>query len=77
MNEYTGIERVAKEIVTRVLEEAKKYYKDKLISFVIFSSIARKRATLDSDIDILIVSTGLPSGRLKRVFEFEQNIEKK
>ncbi len=51
------------------------YYGERLISLAIFGSVARNTFRPDSDIDILIIAEGLPKGRLKRVSEFEKNIE--
>jgi len=55
-----------------ILKEIKKYYKDRLISVVIFGSLARGCPSYDSDIDLLIVAEKLPRGRMKRVREFEK-----
>ncbi|MFN3739444.1 MAG: nucleotidyltransferase family protein [Thermodesulfovibrionales bacterium] len=51
------------------------YYSERLITLAIFGSVARDTFRPDSDIDILIIAEGLPKGRLKRVSEFEKNIE--
>lgn len=51
------------------------YYSERLITLAIFGSVARDTFRPDSDIDILIIAEGLPKGRLKRVAEFEKNIE--
>lgn len=71
------IKEIALEVAKNVLEESKRYYKQKLVSFVIFGSVARDRVTPESDLDILIIVEDLPQGRTKRVFDFQENIEKK
>lgn len=52
------------------------YYSERLITLAIFGSVARDTFRPDSDIDILIIAKDLPKGRLKRVSEFEKNIER-
>lgn len=53
------------------------FYGGRLVSFVLFGSVARDAFRSDSDIDILIIAHDLPRGRIKRVEEFEENIEEK
>ncbi len=53
------------------------YYDERLMSFVVFGSVARDTFRPDSDIDILIVAKELPIGRIKRLQEFEENVESK
>jgi len=43
--------------------------KDRLISFVLFGSVARDSFRPDSDIDILTIAETLPQGRIRRVQE--------
>lgn len=50
--------------------EVKKYYGNRLISFVIFGSVARGTYKYDSDIDMLIIAERLPKGRTRRIAEF-------
>ncbi|MGB9823334.1 nucleotidyltransferase domain-containing protein [Thermodesulfovibrio sp.] len=64
---YNFIEKLSKEIIN--------FYGDRLISMVIFGSVASDTFRPDSDIDILIVAENLPEGRVKRVEEFIKNIE--
>lgn len=66
------------ELVYRVAEKIKEHYRDRVFSIVLFGSVARRTQRPDSDIDILIVASDLPKGRLKRIEEFmeiEEEIE--
>jgi len=65
-----------KELQDKLLEEIKSFYKDRLVSFVVFGSVARETYRHNSDIDLLIIAEGLPKGRMKRVEEFEAVEEK-
>jgi predicted nucleotidyltransferase len=60
-----------KEIETRLLSEIRHFYRERLISVVVFGSVARETQGFDSDIDVLIIAKGLPRGRIKRIREFE------
>lgn len=64
------------ELEKELLRESKKFYGDRLISLVIFGSVARGTYRNDSDLDILLVIDGLPKGRIRRIAEFME-IEKK
>lgn len=64
------------ELEKELLRESKKFYGDRLISLVIFGSVARGTYRNDSDLDILLVIDGLPKGRMRRIAEFME-IEKK
>ncbi len=65
---YSFIERLQENII--------EHYKDRLVTIAIFGSVARDTFRPDSDIDILIIADGLPTGRLKRVEEFDEYIER-
>ncbi len=45
-------------------------YGDRLVSLVVFGSVARGDAREDSDVDLLLVIEGLPKSRLERHKEF-------
>lgn len=64
------------ELEKELLRESKKFYGDRLISLVIFGSVARGTYRNDSDLDVLLVIDGLPKGRIRRIAEFME-IEKK
>ncbi|MEM4616765.1 MAG: nucleotidyltransferase domain-containing protein [Archaeoglobaceae archaeon] len=59
-----------KSILEKLLEALKEKYNERLISVVLFGSVARGEARRDSDIDLLLVIEGLPKSRLKRQEEF-------
>ena len=65
-----------KELVNNIYKNVRKFYKDNLISFVVFGSVARGSTNPYSDIDILIVSENLPNGRTRRILDFIERIEK-
>lgn len=53
---------------------------DDLISVVLFGSVARGEATAYSDVDLLVVASGLPRGRrarLERIRTADQRIEER
>lgn len=60
-----------RELEDRLLSEIRSFYGRRIISVVVFGSIARETQNFDSDIDILIIAKGLPDGRIKRIREFE------
>jgi len=65
-----------KELEIRLLSEIKSFYGTRLISVVVFGSVAREAQTFDSDLDVLIIAKDLPKGRMKRIGEFESIEEK-
>lgn len=65
------------ELIDLIFKEVRCYYRENLISFVIFGSCGRGTPCPSSDVDILIVLKDAPCGRLKRVKEFYENIEKR
>jgi len=77
-NQFSMLKERFKELQNRLLGEAKAFYGEKLVSFVVFGSVARKTYRFDSDLDILIIAKELPRGRMKRIGQFadiEQRIE--
>jgi predicted nucleotidyltransferase len=59
------------ELVNQIVSAVRTVYGDRLISVVLYGSVARGTMRHDSDIDLLIIAQGFPNGRLKRVREFE------
>jgi len=66
-----------KSIVELVFKNLLNVFKDDLISFVIYGSVARGQAKPESDIDMLIVVKNLPKNRLERTALFIDLIERK
>lgn len=62
-------------LVEKIRQYAEDYYGARLFTVAIFGSVASDTFRPDSDIDILIVAKGLPQGRIKRISEFDANIE--
>ncbi len=56
-----------REVVRRLLEELLKVFGEKLVSVVVYGSVARGEARRDSDIDVLIVIEDLPRSRFERL----------
>ena len=59
------------ELLTKVVAAAQAVYGERLVSVVLYGSVARGTMRHDSDMDLLIVARDLPRGRLKRVEGFE------
>jgi len=55
----------------RLLQESRLFYDERLISLVLYGSVARRTMRPDSDIDLLIVADPLPVGRMARMREFD------
>lgn len=53
-----------------LLSKCRSYYKSRLVSLVVFGSVARQTMSHDSDVDLLIIADDLPKGRMKRIEEF-------
>jgi len=59
------------DLLAKIVSAAQALYGDRLVSIVLYGSVARGMMRHDSDVDLLIVARDLPRGRLKRVEEFE------
>jgi uncharacterized protein len=59
-------------LLAEVLDALQAYYGQRLVSLAVFGSVARGTQRSDSDVDILIVCDPLPSGRMRRIAEFEE-----
>lgn len=65
-------------LLADILAACRSYYGDRLVSLVVFGSVARRTQRPDSDIDLMLVVDDLPDGRIARVEEFaavEQGIQ--
>jgi predicted nucleotidyltransferase len=58
-------------LLLSVTEACAKQYGESLVSVAVFGSVGRQTPRPDSDIDLMIVAGGLPSGRMKRMAQFE------
>lgn len=65
-----SLQEAFREIEDALLAEVRRHYGDRLVSLVVFGSVGRGTMRPDSDIDLLIVAEGLPSGRIPRVNDF-------
>jgi hypothetical protein len=63
------------QIAQTLLERARAYYGDNLVTFAVYGSVARGTATVESDIDLLLVVRDLPQGRMPRIDAFTRNVE--
>jgi predicted nucleotidyltransferase len=51
-------------LVKELCVALQRVFMDKLVSVVVFSSVARGETRVDNDVDLLIVARGLPKSRL-------------
>jgi len=65
------LKKIFNEIKILIQKEVESYYAERLVSLVFFGSAARGTQRVDSDLDLLVIANDLPSGRMKRVAEFE------
>lgn len=64
-----GIEHLKEpynEVLNALVNELLKYFGDRLVSFVVFGSVARGEASKSSDIDVLLIIKDLPRSKLER-----------
>ncbi len=59
-------------LLSELTESCKKHYKDRLVSVVIFGSVARNNYQNDSDVDCLLIVENLPHGRMSRMKDFSE-----
>jgi predicted nucleotidyltransferase len=59
-------------LVKELCVALQRVFMDNLVSVVVFGSVARGEARVDSDVDLLIVARGLPKSRFKRAELFER-----
>ncbi len=63
---YVALSEPYKALVEALLGALLRRFKDKLVSLVVYGSVARGEARPDSDVDLLIVIEDLPKSRLRR-----------
>lgn len=70
--EYTGKHQKLEEILFQVKQQFQEIYQQDLVNLILFGSQARGEATLESDIDILVIlKTAKPSqNKHKKTIEF-------
>jgi predicted nucleotidyltransferase len=66
----TEVLAVYDSIVEHLVDVCKVVYGPRLVSLCVFGSLGRRTPRPDSDIDLLVIAEGLPSGRIRRVAEF-------
>lgn len=71
------MKRVHKKHIVELKKKIIAHYGERLVSIVIFGSLARGRATSESDIDILLIVKDLHNRKMKRIDEFIDNVEDK
>ncbi len=64
-------------LISEIEEKVKAHYKDRLVSLVIFGSVAKGKATPVSDVDLLIVLEDKPESSFKTYMDFYENVESK
>ena len=65
-------------LIEGLLRALKQRFGERLVSLVVYGSVARGEASSDSDVDLLIVVEDLPKGRLRRqglFMEVEEEVE--
>ncbi len=65
-----GLENIPepyRSLIRTLLEDLLRVFQDKLISLVVYGSVARGDYRRDSDIDLLVIIDGLPRSRFKRI----------
>lgn len=67
----TGVRHTYERLVQRCLEEARRVYGERLVSFAVFGSVGRGAPRPDSDVDLLLVVEDLPRGRARRLETFD------
>jgi len=60
-----------KELEDILLSRIEAFYGERLVSVVVFGSVARRSQNFESDLDLLVIADPLPHGRMKRIREFE------
>ncbi len=60
-----------------IKEKATQHYKDRLLSLVVFGSVAKGKATPESDVDLLIVLEDKPKSSYETYMDFYENVESK
>ena len=60
-----------RDLEEKLLDAVRSFYGDRLVSLVLYGSVARGTQRFDSDVDLLVVARPLPDGRMRRIREFD------
>lgn len=63
--------QIFESLLTDLLAACRDHYGERLVSLVVFGSVARRSQRPDSDIDLMLVVDDLRDGRIPRVREFD------
>ncbi len=66
-----------RELLEEIKEKAVEHYGERLVSLVVFGSVAGGRATPESDVDLLIVLKEKPKSSYRTYMDFYDNVESK
>jgi predicted nucleotidyltransferase len=58
------------DLLAPLAEACRAVYGPRLVSLAVYGSVARGRCRPDSDVDLLVIATDLPRGRMHRTAEF-------
>lgn len=64
------IRRWFSELLDKLADEVIGFYGNRLVTLAVFGSVGRGTPRPNSDVDVLLVVDPLPSGRIKRLYEF-------
>jgi predicted nucleotidyltransferase len=71
------MKRDSNKYIKEIKKSVLNYYKERLVSLIIFGSFSRSTYTPESDIDLLLIVDRLPKRKMKRIEEFIDNVEVK
>ncbi len=69
--------KALEELLKEVKEKTTKHYGNRLVSLVVFGSVAKGKATPESDVDLLIVLEDKPKSSYETYMDFYENVESK
>ncbi len=69
-----GSQKDLKKLLQELQITATRHYKDNLISLVVFGSVAKGKATPESDIDLLVILKEKDKGSYKTYMDFYENV---
>ena len=69
--------KALEKLLEEIRERATRYYKDRIVSLVVFGSVAKGKATPESDVDLLIVLEDRTKSSYETYMDFYENVESK